>query len=205
MSSAFEELFGIADAFAHIPMSGRTDAWLLGRALQQQSIPHDDPRVARYQDVYVRHLVREIDRPPPSGNRKGVLPGIRALLDALTCRPACVGLLTGNYEPAARVKLEHFRLWHYFGGGAFGDSPDRNALLSRAIARVARCGGPTVAPGECVIIGDTPLDVAVAKAGGARSVAVATGSHRVAELRAAGADLVFEDLADTASVLAAIG
>ena len=56
-----------------------------------------------------------------------------------------------------------------------------------------------------VIIGDTPLDVAVATAGGARSIAVATGSHDMKSLRAAGADIAFEDLSDVPAVLTALG
>ncbi|HEV2982782.1 MAG TPA: HAD hydrolase-like protein, partial [Vicinamibacterales bacterium] len=63
---------------------------------------------------------------------------------------------------------------------------------------------PAFAPSESIVIGDTPLDVACAKAGGARSIAVATGNHTVDQLRAAGADVVFEDLSATREVLAAI-
>jgi phosphoglycolate phosphatase len=74
-------------------------------------------------------------------------------------------------------------------------------LLPRALARIHACGGPAVHPSESVVIGDTPLDIACAAASGARSVAVATGSYRADALRAAGADVVLEDLADTEQVL----
>ena len=69
---------------------------------------------------------------------------------------------------------------------------------------MAGCGGPQAAPSDIVIIGDTPLDVGVAISGGARSIAVATGSHTTDELRASGADVVFEDLSDLDAVLAAL-
>src|SRR5438552_19082305 len=110
----------------------------------------------------------ELEKP---GARKGVLPGVRELLDVLADRDdVYLALLTGNYEEAARLKLEYFDLWRYFPCGAFGDdAPDRNGLLPRAIARVRECGGPEVAPEDVVVIGDTPLDVACAAAGGARS------------------------------------
>jgi phosphoglycolate phosphatase-like HAD superfamily hydrolase len=133
------------------------------------------------------------------------MPGVETLLDALVEQNAYLALLTGNYEDAARLKLEYFDLWRYFRCGAFGDdAPDRNGLLPRALTRVRDCGGPAVAASQVVIVGDTPLDVACAAAGGARSLAVATGSHSVAELRACGADRVFETLADTGAVLAAL-
>ena len=204
MALAFEELFGVSDAFSGIPMPGRTDAWILSDALAAHRIPRDDPRVIQFHDVYLRNLAREIREPGP---RKGVMPGVRALLDTLSDNPRVyLALLTGNYEAAARVKLEYFDLWRYFACGAFGDAaPERNGLFGKAVARVAVCGGPSVEPRQAVIIGDTPLDVAVATTGGARSIGVATGRSSVSDLRAAGADVVFEDLSDTAAVVAALG
>ncbi len=115
-----------------------------------------------------------------------------------------LALLTGNYEEAARIKLEYFDLWRYFRCGAFGDdAPDRNGLLPKAMAAIRACGGPEVAPVEIVVVGDTPLDVACAAASGARSLAVATGGYDVDALRAAGADVVMQDLTDTLEVLRA--
>jgi len=207
MTAAFTQLFGVRDAFAQIEMPGRTDAWLLRQALLTHDIPLGDPRVREYRSSYIRHLPQELRHPPPPGARKGVLPGVRNLLDALAGRE-CVylALLTGNYEPAAKLKLEYFDLWKYFRWGAFGDdATDRNGLLPAALARVPESGGPAVTARDTVVIGDTPLDVAVAKAGGARSIGVATGSHPVDRLRDAGADVVFTDLHDTAAVLEALG
>ena len=203
MSLAFEELFGFPDALRGVQFQGRTDASIVSDALAAHRVPRDSPVLSRFPDIYLRHLAHELVQPGP---RKGILPGVRELLDALSGRDdVYVALLTGNYEAAAQVKLEYFDLWRYFPCGAFGDdAPDRNGLLPKAVARVAACGGPSVAAADTVVIGDTPLDVACAQAGGARSIAVATGSHSVEELRAAGADGVFEDLARTADVLAAI-
>jgi len=72
------------------------------------------------------------------------------------------------------------------------------------VARIAACGGPAFSAADAVVVGDTPLDVACAAFSGARSIAVATGNHTVDDLRAAGADAVFEDLTRTADVVAAI-
>ena len=203
MTLAFESLCGVPDAFRGIHMAGRTDAWILTDAAAVHGIPHDSSELGRFRDVYLRHLVMELEKP---GARKGVMPGVRELLEALVDRDELyLALLTGNYEAAARIKLEYFDLWRYFPCGAFGDdAPNRNGLLPKAVARITACGGPSFSPSDAVVIGDTPLDVACAAFSGARSIAVATGSHSVDELRAAGADVVFEDLARTADVLAAI-
>jgi len=199
MAHAFEDLFDIPDAFREIAMPGRTDSWILADAAAAHAVPPAE--LARFRGVYLTHLVRELER-PVSG--KSVMPGVRPLLDALAGRSDIyIALLTGNYEEAARVKLEYFDLWHYFPCGAFGDAaPDRNGLLPRALARIRACGGPAVAASDAVVVGDTPLDVACAAASGARSIAVATGRYDVETLRAAGADVVFADLSDLDAVLA---
>jgi phosphoglycolate phosphatase-like HAD superfamily hydrolase len=203
MTLAFRELFAVDDAFHGIPLPGRTDAWILADAATAHRIPHDSPHLERFPEVYLHHLAIELDKPGP---QKGIMPGVRELLDTLAQRDdVYLALLTGNYEAAARLKLEHFDLWRYFACGAFGDAaPDRNGLLPKAIARIAACGGPSVRAADAIVIGDTPLDVACAASAGARSIAVATGNYSVAELRVSGADVVFADLSDTRAVLRAL-
>jgi phosphoglycolate phosphatase len=200
MTRAFEELFAVPDAFRGIPMPGRTDAWILSDAALSHRIPLDSPALARFPEVYLRHLAIELEKP---GSPKGVMPGVRELLDALSDRDdVYLALLTGNYEAAAQMKLEYFDLWRYFPCGAFGDdAPDRNGLLPQAVTRVAARDGLRLAAADAVVIGDTPLDVLCAAAGGARSIAVATGNYGVDELRAAGADIVMQNLGDTGEVL----
>jgi phosphoglycolate phosphatase len=205
MSLAFQEVFSIADAFLGIPMAGRTDAWILSDAAVAHGIPPDSPGLTRFRDAYVRHLALELQQPGVA--RKGLMPGVRELLDALAPRDdVFLALLTGNYEAGARLKLEYFDLWKYFSCGAFGDgAPHRNVLVPKALLRVAACGGPSFTAAETIVIGDTPLDVGCAAHVGARSLAVATGSHSVEELRAAGADAVLKDLSDTKEVLRSLG
>ena len=188
-------------------MAGRTDAWILADAAAAHGIPADSAGLARFpRRATSRHLApARLDTAWAA--RKGVMPGVRALLDALVARDdVYLALLTGNYEAGAQIKLEYFDLWRYFRCGAFGDdAPDRNRTAAEgAGARRARAAVRRVASSDAVVIGDTPLDVACAKAGGARSIAVATGSHSVEQLRAAGADVVFEDLSDTEAVLRSI-
>jgi phosphoglycolate phosphatase-like HAD superfamily hydrolase len=204
LSRAFEEIFRVSNAMDDVPFAGRTDTWIVAQVAAAHQVRYDDQAVERLRAAYIQHLAVEIQEPGPG---KGVMPGVRSLLQALSRREdSYLALLTGNFEEGARVKLEYFDLWRYFRCGAFGDyALERNGLLSRALARVRTCGGPSVEPAAVVIVGDTPLDVAVALAGGARSLAVATGGYDVETLRASGADVVLDDLSDVPSVLDAMG
>ena len=204
MTRAFDEVFAVPNAFQGIPMAGRTDAWILNDAAAAHGIPEDSPGLARFREAYLRHLALELETPGVS--RKGLMPGVRELLDALAPRDdVYLALLTGNYEAGARIKLEYFDLWRYFPCGAFGDdAPHRNVLVPKALTRVEACGGPAFSAANAIVIGDTPLDVRCAAFAGARSLAVATGSHSVDELHAAGADAVLQDLSDTEEALRVI-
>lgn len=201
MTRAFEDLYGVANAFGGVPFNGRTDAWILSQAAAAHGVPAD--ALVSFKPLYLEYLAVELQKPGP---RKGVMPGVRQLLDALSDRDdVFLALLTGNFERGARIKLEHFDLWRYFPCGAFGDAVhDRNGLLPIALASVEGFEGLRAAAADAVIIGDTPLDVGVALSGGARAVAVATGSHTTHELHTCGAHAVFEDLSDLDAVLAAL-
>ena len=203
MASAFEDVFGVRQGLSGIPMAGRTDAWILSQAATTHQIPCDEARAQSFRESYLKKLAVEVHEPGP---RKGIMPGVRALLDQLSDRDdVYLALLTGNLEGGARVKLEYFDLWRYFRCGAFGDElQDRNDLLKVALERVTTSGGP-VKPSEVIVIGDTPLDVAVAKRGGARSLAVATGGYDAATLQASGADVVLESFSDVMAALTALG
>ena len=153
-------------------------------------------------DAHHRYLREEIEH--RGDGVKDVMPGIRELLPALQSRDdVFLGLLTGNFEEAARIKLGHFDLWDYFRCGAFGDdAADRNALVPFAVERARVCGLGSFDYADVVVIGDTPNDVACAVAVGALPVAVATGTFTVDQLRATGAPIVLKDLSDTAAFLA---
>jgi phosphoglycolate phosphatase-like HAD superfamily hydrolase len=204
MNRACEAILGHADALAGIPLAGRTDRAILHDALARIGHDLDDLLFARLRDAYVILLREEIEL--PGQGVKAVLPGIRALLDALAARPdVFLALLTGNFEQSARIKLEHFDLWHYFRCGAFGDdAADRNALVPFALDRARTCGIEAVAADAVFVVGDTPHDVACAAAAGAVPIGVATGTFSVDDLRGCGAEVVFADLSDTAAFLEVI-
>jgi phosphoglycolate phosphatase len=203
MTRTLEEVTHVLDGLSGIDVAGRTDAWILGEALTRHRVECDAACLARLQQSYFLRLEQEIARPSP---RKRLLPGVRPLLDALTERRIPIALLTGNARRGAEIKLQHFDVWHYFKWGAFGDtSRDRNALLHEALQQVRDGGGPSVAPSQATVVGDTPLDIAVAVAGGARSLGVATGRHSAECLRTSGATAALDDLGDLDAALRALG
>lgn len=204
MARAAADIFKVESGLGSISMAGRTDAWIVSQMAAEYGFVYNDDLLSRFRDAYTSHLLREIHEPGP---RKGVLPGVRHVLDVLTTRTrAHMALLTGNFERGARIKLEYFDLWRYFPSGAFGDTAhDRNSLLGVALTRFQASGGPAVHASEVLVIGDTPLDVAVAVAGGARSLAVATGSYDAEQLEASGADVVLRDLSDVNAALDGMG
>ncbi|MGD9906571.1 MAG: HAD family hydrolase [Vicinamibacterales bacterium] len=205
MDDAFAAVFGITDAFADLPISGRTDRFLVEYGLTRRGLPITTAAVDRFRTAYLDRLARTIHE--PGHGRRGVLPGVVALLDALAARPAVqTALLTGNFAAGARIKLDHFGLWQHFAWGAFGDDhADRDALARSALAAAPGQGVALVDPADAVVIGDTPFDIACARAAGARVVAVATGGHSLDELRAYQPDLAVADLGQLDRVLDLIG
>lgn len=201
MMRAMVATFGASDGFTGVNMAGRTDTELLSGALVRLGVPDTPEAHVRFREAYLPLLAEEILQ--PGNGRKGVMPGVGALLGALAGKAnAHVALLTGNYREAARVKLSYFSLWDYFAWGAFGDeSPDRNELARIAVARAESSGVPADARGRVVVVGDTPQDIACARAIGGLAVAVATGMHSAEELDSAGADVVLQDLTDTEAAL----
>ena len=134
------------------------------------------------------------------------LPGIRELVTALAAdRRALVGLLTGNVEEGARLKLEPTGLLSLFKVGAYGsDSALRADLPAVAVARAEALDGHRYAGKDVVVIGDTPADVQCGASLGVTAVAVATGRHTVEELAAHAPDHLFTDLADWQAAYAAV-
>ena len=204
LNGAFEEITGIADGFRGINAAGRTDGYLIEEAVKRAGIDMPPETRRALESRYFECLSREILL--PGEGRKAIMPGVRTLIDRLLERDDTVlALLTGNFRESARIKLEHFDLWSPFQFGAFADdATDRNRLVPVALQR-AREAGHDPREERVIVIGDTPLDVACAHAGGVRALGVATGSHTSGELRDAGAYDVFEDLSDTPRVLNALG
>jgi phosphoglycolate phosphatase-like HAD superfamily hydrolase len=195
---AFRDAFGIPNAFAEISMAGKTDVLIVKEALARHGLPNDNGVIPQILDLYLKHLAKEILTSPLE-----LKPGIKEALDVLKTQPEfTIGLLTGNLEDGARIKLQAFGMYDYFLCGAFGsDHEDRNQLLPIAVSRFQKIKKQEIGFSQCVIIGDTPRDVACAKPYGAACIAVATGPYSVETLRQTEADVVMEDLSDTTALL----
>lgn len=191
LGHAMENLHGISRGLQGLEIAGRTDKWIVEQLLAREGLPHGEKEIARFLDVYVERLAEELPR-----RQGGLHPGVLGILEEAHRRPDLVqGLLTGNIEKGARLKLSRYGVNHFFEFGAFADdSPVRNELGPHASRRARDRHGEEFSPERIYIIGDTPHDVACARAIGAKAIAVATGSFSVEQLRACGADAVFTDL-----------
>jgi phosphoglycolate phosphatase-like HAD superfamily hydrolase len=202
MNRACEEIAGAREALHEVPVAGRTDWIILHDAMRKLGRELGDELLSTIRSRYVHYLREEIRH--RGHGIKDVLPGVRELLDQLSVRDdVFLGLVTGNFEEGARIKLEYFDLWRYFRCGAYGeDAQDRNALVPFALDRARKCGLDPSTTHDVIVVGDTPHDVACARAVGATPVGVATGSYTVEQIAASGADIVFSDLSDSAAFLA---
>ncbi len=198
MNRAGQSVLGVPRILDGVPVAGRTDWSIFRDALDRIGRDLDGELFARLREAHVANLREEILA--RGDGVKAVMPGVHDLLSALGSRgDVSLGLVTGNFHEAARIKLEHFDLWRHFRCGAFGeDAVDRNDLVPFALERARGCGVPDVPYEDVLVVGDTPHDVACAAAVGAVPIAVATGTFTVDQLRQAGAPVVLSDLSDTA-------
>lgn len=190
-----------------VVLSGRVD-WAIWRdilALDGYSPDEVDAQLEDYFRLYVGELAYVLA--DPTLPKPKLLPGVSTLLEALASRPdTWLGLVTGNVEAAAWLKLGYVGIAEYFGSGAFGsEAHERGALPPLAQERATRmANGYRFAAHEVVLIGDTAHDVACAESIGARTIGVATGTDTAETLQNAGADVVVNTLEDTDFLLRVI-
>ena len=201
---AAEHVLGRPAGLHEVRMSGKTDPLIALEILAFAGVAEEEAR-RLLPDVLARleaelaeaeHLVRQQGR---------VLPGVAAVLAELHDDPAVVqSVLTGNTAANAAVKLRAFDLdrWIDVEVGAFGsDRHERDELVPVALERVERLRGRTMGPDDVWVVGDTPRDLACARAGGARCLLVATGQFAVDELEELGPDAVLADLTNAGAVV----
>ena len=105
------------------------------------------------------------------------------------------GLITGNVEAGAHIKLHRGELNRFFSFGGYGsDSNDRGEVARIALRRAAVVYGEDLAPKQAIVFGDTPLDAEAAHAAGMKCVGVASGHFDEQQLRDGGADYVIGSL-----------
>lgn len=185
LDDAFLAVHGWTRATDGVPIGGSTDGAICAGVSRKHNAPVDIEAVRGH------YLTRLPDR-LADRRRIEVCPGVFELLELLRDR-AHVALLTGNWEGGAAAKLDAAGLGGRFDWGAYAeDAVDRNELLPIARTRAATRG---IAHGRAVIIGDTPADVACARAGSGDVIAVETGFASAEELALSAPDLQVPDLA----------
>jgi phosphoglycolate phosphatase-like HAD superfamily hydrolase len=203
LEAALVETFGATGPVSSFDYSGKTDPQIVRELLQGAGAADAEiaaclPLVLGRYHARLRGSLRA-DQIVPK-------PGVAALLGALArTEGVSLGLLTGNLEPCARLKLAPLDANRFFPFGAFGsDHEDRYRLLPVALERARSATGIAFEGGEVVIVGDSIHDVLCGRDYGARAVAVATGKTPAERLAEVGADAVLADFEDTAAALRAI-
>lgn len=183
---AFEELHKVDANVAEHTDAGMTDPEIAA-IIFREVIGREGSQEERSKAIgcYLKHLpdaVAESD-----GYR--VMPGIGELLPRLIEDGVLLGLVTGNIEAAAHIKLARARLNRFFSFGGYGsDAADRTEVTEAALSRGGLVSGGTLADGACIAVGDTPRDVIAGHGAGIEVIGIATGSYEVEQLREAGAD-----------------
>jgi phosphoglycolate phosphatase len=204
MQSALERVFGTSGGIGGYDLRGRTDTRIVYEVMGAEGWEPErvKERLDDFFEAYLAGLSSEIG----DGRDVVTLPGVAAVVEQLErSREAILGLVTGNIEEGARIKLMPTGLWPRFRVGAFGsDHMDRRRLPSLAARRANALLGSTFGPADVVVVGDTPHDIDCARAFGAVAVAVATGQYPRDKLLAERPDHFFDDLTDTGRVLEAL-
>ena len=191
---AFDELYGIPADIGEFTDTGMTDPEV-GRktfeaVLDREPSPDEFERLLDRRQHYLHRTVAE------SADYR-VLPGVEELLPALLEAGFLLGIVTGNLEASAHIKLHRARLNRFFSFGGYGsDSPDRTEVTRVAFRKAALVHGAPLTPEQAIVVGDTPHDVEAAHAAGIECIGVASHQFDAGQLRAAGADYVIESLAD---------
>ena len=202
------EDFGIPEILTKVAFAGRSDRAIVADLFRDHGI---DPSAENWQKFCAGYLGRLDDA--LARHCGYVLPGVNDLLEALAARgDVAIGLLTGNVREGARRKLSHYKLWHWFPFGGFGDDHlERCDIAAAALAAAKLHLNGDIANlklangknhGEVIVIGDTQHDVNCGRSIGARCVAVATGHTSADELRAANPDLLVDSLKTLAPIMA---
>jgi phosphoglycolate phosphatase len=204
LESAMLATYGTAGDVNRYDFRGKTDPLIVSELVTGAGIPRRtvEDRLAACFDAYVVFLGALL----ADGHPVDLIPGVAGVVEALRQRPdALVGLLTGNIQRGAELKLAPTGLLPVFRLGAYGsDDRDRRRLPAVARARAEALLGAEIPFDRVTVIGDTPLDVDCAAACGARAVAVATGQHSLEELACCSPHLLLPGFQDVQAVVAAL-
>jgi phosphoglycolate phosphatase len=189
---AFREQWGVEANIEEHTQAGMTDpeiAAIIFREVIGREGSDEERATAIH--GYLSHLEDAVNQ--SSGYR--VMPGIEQALPRLAEQGVLQGIVTGNIEAAAHIKLARGNLNRYFHFGGYGsDSSDRTEVTRKALERGAGVLGTGLDPAAAISVGDTPRDISAGHGAGIRVVGVATGAYSVEQQREAGADWAIADV-----------
>ncbi|MGD9736896.1 MAG: HAD family hydrolase [Solirubrobacterales bacterium] len=189
---AFEERYGVEANIEEHTQAGMTDPEIAA-IIFREVIGRDGSEQERAAAIagYLGHLEDAVNE--SSGYR--IMPGIEEALGRLAEQGVLQGIVTGNIEAAAHIKLARGNLNRFFHFGGYGsDSSDRTEVTRRALVRGESVLSASFELSEAISVGDTPRDVSAGHGAGIRVVGVATGAYSVDQQREAGADWAIADV-----------
>lgn len=191
IGQAFESLFG-TDELPTVKVHGRTDEGILSDIFEFHSRDYNQHR-DDFNHAYWSRL------PTTLRETEGyVLPGVEQLIDRLVqLNSVHLGLLTGNSQRAAKIKLQHFQLDNRFSFGGFGDHhADRNDVARLAMESAIASVEAELVRERVWVIGDTVNDIVCARSIGAKVLVVETGGSSRDDLESAQPDAMMSTLED---------
>ncbi|MEO7910523.1 MAG: HAD family hydrolase [Roseiflexaceae bacterium] len=204
MRASMQRVYGRASTEARHSYAGKTDRQIILETFAERDHDALISSIDHFTTTYIEELTSRRD---DFLTRCRVLDGAAAALERLATADVIQSVLTGNLQPIARIKLDLMGLTRFLDldAGAYGSDHHRRAeLVPIAVARAVQRYGRSFSGTDVVVIGDTPHDIDCGRAAGARTIAVATGPFSADALRAHGADVVLENLADTDRVVESI-
>jgi phosphoglycolate phosphatase len=191
---AFQELYDVEANIDEHTRAGMTDPEIteiiFAEVVGREGTPEEHAAVV---ERYLSYMPEAVAESP--GYR--VMPGIEEILPRLAEAGVVQGIVSGNVEPAARIKLERADLNRYLSFGGFGsDARDRTEVTRHAIERGGEAAGAPLDLAATISVGDTPRDITAGHGAGIRVVGVATGSYSIAEQEEAGADWAIADVTE---------
>jgi phosphoglycolate phosphatase len=189
---AFQDLYEVDANIDEHTRAGMTDPEI-AEIVFREVVGRDGSEAERAQAIaaYLGHLADAVNE----SNGFRVMPGIEELLPRLAEQGVLLGLVTGNIESAAHLKLARGDLNRFFAFGGYGsDARDRTEVTKKALERGGEVAGKPLDPAATIAVGDTPRDVKAGHGAGIEVVGVATGNYTTEQLSDAGADWAIEDV-----------
>ncbi|MEI7806977.1 MAG: HAD family hydrolase [Verrucomicrobiota bacterium] len=191
-TKTFAKQFNLHHGTEQMKFAGRTDISLVREFFRIHDVTATPEHFREFFEHYVFWLHHILEQ-----NGGEMCRGVREFIRDLQSlpHPPALGLLTGNVQIGAEIKLRHFGLWELFQFGGFADDhEERDQIALAAFKRARRVLGNKLQPQEILVIGDTPFDVRCGKFIGAKTLAVATGGSKLEALKPCGADWTVANL-----------